>query len=158
MSRHERHQTGQHMTRRVLRGFSPAALRAARNGMSITDLARLARTDRRTLQLWETGRTTPQIDVLRRVCAVLDITIADVIHLDPDRTYPSDLRILAGMTQLELGHAAGLSASTVGMIERGEAEVSAAALDALSTALEVSPATYRAAHTRVRNRPAGEPA
>lgn len=126
--------------------------------MSVTTLARLARVGRRTVQFWESGATSPQVDILRRVCAVLGIAIADVVRLDPSEVYPADLRVLAGMTQPELGRAAQLSTTAIGMIERGEVELTDSALGSIAGVLRVDERVYRAAFERVRQRPAGAPA
>lgn len=144
------------MSRRVLRGFDPQALRSARGDMPVRTLARLARVGRSTVHHWESGGTTPQVDVLKRVCELLNVPISAVVHVDPADAYPADFRVLSGLTQPELGKLAGLSTTTVGYIERGEVELTDAALRALAVALDVAPANYRSAFERVRTRPADE--
>jgi len=98
------------------------------------------------------------VDILRRVCEVLEIPISEVVRLDHDESYPADLRVLAGMTQPELGKAAGLSTAAIGMIERGEVELTQSAVAAVAGALDLDPGDYREAFERVRQRPAGAPA
>lgn len=143
-----------------MRGFDPAAFRQARTdaSLSITDLARLARIGRRTVQGWESGVSSPQVDVLARVCTTLGIEISDVVRLSSDATYPADLRILAGLTQPELGARTGISTSTVGAVERAEVELSAHVSAALADGVGAAEAVYRDAYERARRRPAGEPA
>lgn len=141
------------VSRRVTRGFDPAALRAARGNMPVNTLSRLARTGRVTIYDWENGNASPQIDVLRRVCAALNIPIAAVVHVNPATAYPADLRVLAGLTQPELGREAALSTGAIGRIERGECELTDSALTAIAAVLRVSRTDYRAAFERVRTRP-----
>ncbi|OLT44989.1 hypothetical protein BJF87_23835 [Gordonia sp. CNJ-863] len=139
-----------------MRGFNPDALRAARGEMSVKTLARLARVGRSTVHHWENGSTVPQIDVLRKVCALLGVPIAQIVQVDPATAYPADLRVLAGLTQPELGQKAGLSTATVGYVERGEVELTASTLAALCSALNVPEQTYQAAFERARMRPADD--
>lgn len=156
VSRYGRKRAGDTVSRRVLRGFDPQALRAARGDMPVRTLARLARIGRSTIHHWESGGTTPQIDVLKRVCDLLDVPVSAVVHVDPDDAYPADYRVLCGLTQPELGKLSGLSTTTVGYVERGEVELTDAACGTLAAALGIAPATYRSAFERVRTRPADE--
>lgn len=148
------------VSRRVMRGFDRVALKRAREraDMSIATVARLARVGARTVQNWEAGIHSPQVDMLRRVCEVLNVSISDVVVIDRDATYPADLRVLAGLTQPELGRAAQLSTAAIGTIERAEVELSNAALGAIARALNIDNETYRRAFARARERPAGAPA
>lgn len=148
------------MSRRVLRGFNRAKLLQARDhaGLSRQDLARLARTGRATIDNWENGRTTPQIDVLVRVAAVLKLSIAELIDIPPDQRYPGDLRILRGLTQPQLAAATGLSTTTVGAIERGEVALTKHNAEGIAEALHITESTYCQAYERARTRPPGTPA
>ncbi|WP_262365857.1 helix-turn-helix transcriptional regulator [Gordonia sp. OPL2] len=139
-----------------MRGFSPEALRAARGTMPVRTLARLARVGRSTVHHWESGTTTPQVDVLRKVCELLDVPISTVVQIDPANAYPADLRVLAGLTQPELGREAKLSTATVGYIERGEVELTDSALSTLARALRVTETAYKEAYERARVRPPDE--
>ena len=69
------------MTRRVLRGFNPQAFAEARrrNGISVSDLARLADVTPATIFNWEGGKGTPQVDLLARVMRILDTAIEQVV-------------------------------------------------------------------------------
>ncbi len=62
------------MSRRVMRGFSPDALRQARlnAGLSQTEIARVAKVGTGTVRRWEMGESSPpQVDLLARVVEVL---------------------------------------------------------------------------------------
>ncbi|WP_299577442.1 helix-turn-helix transcriptional regulator [uncultured Williamsia sp.] len=145
------------MSRRVMRGFSPAALREAREAANISqaDLARLAGVGRATLYHWEAGKATPQVDVLVKVVARLGISIADIVRVPVDERFPGDLRVLRGMTQPQLGKAAGVSTAMVGAIERGEVDPTDAVAQAIARELGVTTAELAAAHARAKARPPG---
>lgn len=151
---------GRPVSRRVLRGFDPSAFSQAREaaGMSRKDLARLARTGRATIDNWETGRVTPQIDVLVRAAKALNAPLDTFVSIPPNQRYPGDLRVLRGLTQPQLANATGLSTTTIGSIERGEVTLSDANAQAIAAALKLSPQTYQQAFERVRTRPPGTPA
>lgn len=148
------------MSRRVIRGFSPDALRQARReaGFVQTETARLAKIGTETLRRWESGAASPQVDLLARVVEVLGVTIADVVLVPEDDRYPGDFRVLLGLTQPQLGAKAGLPTQTVSSVERGVVSLSDAAAQKLSAALGISEDELRAAHERARNRPPGAPA
>lgn len=148
------------MSRRILRGFDPSAFSQARQaaGMSRKDLARLARTGRATIDNWETGRVTPQIDVLVRAAKALNATVETFVNIPSNQRYPGDLRVLRGLTQPQLATATGLSTTTIGAIERGEVTLTEANAAAISSALKLSPQAYQQAFERVRTRPPGTPA
>lgn len=143
-----------------MRGFSPAALTQARTraGLSRQDLARLARTGRATIGKWETGCTSPQIDVLTRVAAALHLPVAHFIDLPAKQRYPADWRVLAGMTQPQLATATDLSTTTIGAIERGEVGLPEPTAIRIANTLSTTSDTYRAAYERARTRPPGAPA
>jgi transcriptional regulator with XRE-family HTH domain len=148
------------LSRRILRGFNRATLAQARTaaGLSRQDLARLARTGRATIDNWETGRATPQIDVLVRVAEVLHVRVDTLIDIPTDQRYPGDWRILRGLTQPQLATATGLSTTTIGAIERGEVALSDTNADTIAKELNITATTYRQAYERARTRPPGTPA
>lgn len=158
MSRYE-HRGGSTVSRRVMRGFIPERLREAREiaGFSQGDLARIADVGRTTIYQWENGMATPQIDILARVVRTLDIAMTQVVVIPDDQLFPGDLRVRSGLTQPQLGKAAGLSTTLISAIEHGEVQLAPATADALAQALNVSTDTLVAAHARVRQRPAGSP-
>lgn len=143
-----------------MRGFDRATLTKARTdaGLSRQDLARLARTGRATIDNWETGRSSPQIDVLIRVADVLKLDLETLIRIPHDQRFPGDWRVIRGLTQPQLAAATGLSTTTIGAIERGEVTLADASATTIAAALDITAATYRDAYERSRTRPAGTPA
>lgn len=127
-------------------------------GMSRGDLARFADLAESTLSRWETGIASPQVDGLSKVVKALDLTIADVVQLPEGQRFPSDWRVLKGLTQPELGRLVGLSTTTLGRIERGEAGLTDEAAVKLSTVFAIDVDELRAAYERARRRPPGTPA
>lgn len=143
-----------------MRGFQPDQLEKARRsaGVSQRELARLARLNADTIRRWELGDSSPQVDLLARVTAAIGISIPDVVKVPEGERYPGDWRILRGLTQPQLGAAAGVTTQIVGSIERGEISLSDNVAKRLSAALQISESELRESYERVRNRPAGEPA
>ncbi|GAB4590218.1 helix-turn-helix transcriptional regulator [Nocardia sp. IFM 10818] len=143
------------MTRRKLRGFTPARLAAAieTSGMRRDEIARLADVTTQTLTNWLTGTSTPAVDKLAAVVGVLGLSMRDVLDIDPTRASLADLRVLAGLTQGQLATATGLGEETVGQLERGNARLLDRHAGPLATALAVSVLRVRAAHDIARNRP-----
>ena len=154
---YERHPDGRRMSRRVLRGFDAdtfATLRRER-GFSVSDLARLSGTSLSTIHHWESGRRTPQIDILATVMTVLAAPIDAVVRIEQDQRFPGDWRVMKGLTQPQLAAQAQLPTATVQRIERGEHPLSDANAHTLSRLLGISPQTYRDAYHRARQRPPG---
>lgn len=167
---------GQPVARKVsrssIRGFDPAAFRAAREdaGMSPGDLVRLAGIRAPlTVRRWEAGESTPQIDVLRRAMTAINaeqklreikLTAAsEVIRTDPETRFLSDWRHLQLITQAELAERAGLAdQAVVARLERGELELAADVAARLATSLDIEVSEVRAAHERARARRPGTPA
>ena len=72
------------VSRRVMRGFSPSSLVAARRtaGLSRAELARRAGVGETTIRRWEQSNSSPQVDLLATVVAELGVEIADILpHL-----------------------------------------------------------------------------
>ena len=111
-----------------------------------------------TLYHWESGVSTPTVDILARVVASLGASIEDVVAVPVEERYPADWRILRGLTQPELGKRTGLSTSLVGAIERGEVELTASAAKQLAAGLEIPVKVLFEAHERARTREPGTPA
>ncbi|MGW0022160.1 helix-turn-helix domain-containing protein [Rhodococcus sp. NPDC003382] len=143
-----------------MRGFQPERLAAARRaaGISQRELARLALLNADTIRRWETGDSSPQVDLLARVTAAIGISIADVVTVPEGERYPGDWRVLRGLTQPMLGAAAGVTTQIVGSVERGEISLSDNVAKKLSAALDISEGELRASYERARNRPLGAPA
>ncbi|OKH81398.1 XRE family transcriptional regulator [Mycobacterium sp. SWH-M3] len=148
---------GPRMTRRALRGFSPAAFAAARasRNVSVADLARMANVTHGTIYNWEAGKVTPQVDLLARVMNYLDAPIENVVIIDPDERYPGDWRVIRGMMQPELAAAAGIATTTLRGIEQASAALTDANAEKLAGLLGISADEYRAAYQRCRQRPPG---
>lgn len=148
------------VTRIVIRGWQQAKFVTAfrESGISIGDFSRLAGVTASTVYGWLDGRSVPQVDNLSRAVKILKLKISDVVVTDPAERYISDLRVLAGLTQPQLGKATGISTTTVTRIERGEMQLSDSHAAKLAEHLRVPVEEVRAAHARVRDRPLGTPA
>lgn len=152
------------MSRRVLRGFEPDRLKSVRTkmddgtGWSPADLARMAGISTATIYQWESGRRTPQIDVLAVVAKALGQPISEFVRIPEDKRFPADWRVLSGLTQPALGRLAGIPTVLVGRIERAETPLTDPVVARISTHLGISVEQYRAAYERARCRPPGEPA
>lgn len=147
------------MTRRVLRGFNAQAFTAARHdrGISVSDLSRLAAVSPATVFNWESGKSTPQVDLLARVMRILEAPIEHVVTIPADQRYPGDWRVIKGLTQPELAAAVKMPTTTLRGIERADAALTDANAQRLAEHLDISVAEYRAAYQRARQRPAGAP-
>ncbi|WP_016881272.1 MULTISPECIES: helix-turn-helix domain-containing protein [unclassified Rhodococcus (in: high G+C Gram-positive bacteria)] len=143
-----------------MRGFQPDQLEKARRsaGVSQRELARLARLNADTIRRWELGDSSPQVDLLARVTAAIGVPISDLVKVPEGDRYPGDWRILRGLTQPQLGAAAGVTTQIVGSVERGEISLSDNVARKLSAALQIPESELRASYERVRSRPAGTPA
>ncbi|WP_236739714.1 helix-turn-helix domain-containing protein [Mycobacteroides abscessus] len=147
------------MSRRVLRGFTPARFTALRKSkMSMTDLARITGVAGSTIYAWESGKATPQVDKLAAAMKVLGSPIEDVVLVPRERRFPSDWRVLGGFTQPQLAAAAGIATSTLQTIERGEAILTDERAATLSQLVNTTQDEYRAAWRRARDRPPNTPA
>ncbi|QHE72939.1 helix-turn-helix domain-containing protein [Rhodococcus sp. WAY2] len=136
-----------------LNGFQPHALELARTaaGMSRTTLARALGVDPSTIHNWETSRSHPEPEHLARITEELGISLDRLVVVPRNRRVLADLRILAGLTQRQVAYRAGVSTTTIGKIERGEASLSDRHAAALADALGLDERTIRAAY--LRNRP-----
>ncbi|MDV7246349.1 MULTISPECIES: helix-turn-helix transcriptional regulator [Rhodococcus] len=143
-----------------MRGFQPDQLERARRsaGVSQRELARLARLNADTIRRWELGDSSPQVDLLARVTAAIGVSISDLVKVPEGDRYPGDWRILRGLTQPQLGAAAGVTTQIVGSVERGEISLSDNVARKLSAALQIPESELRASYERVRTRPGGTPA
>ena len=160
------------VSRRILRGFQPAKLQAAiaameHVGLSGPTFARLADISRGTLNNWLTGKTSPTVDRLRQLLQVLaaeqrrhgiaPTTIGDLYEFDREHPMLSDLRVMALLTQPELGKAAGIPTSVVQELEAGTARLMPHHTAKLVAALGVSADQVEQAHRNARHRDAGAP-
>lgn len=154
VSSNERNAT---VSRRVLRGFVPARLTSLREsrGMSRADLARKAGLGGATVQQWEAGTRSPQVDTLALVAKTLGLPISDLVDVPRDQRFPGDWRVLLGLTQPQLGQQVGISTSMIARIERGEVKLTDENARRLAAALEIEVEELVASYERARDRPAG---
>ncbi|HEY5857735.1 MAG TPA: helix-turn-helix transcriptional regulator [Aldersonia sp.] len=143
--------------KRALYGFQPGRLQAARqrSGMSRGELGRLADIDETTILRWETGHGAPQPDLLARTAKILEIELDQLVVIDPAERTLADLRVLAGLTQQQLGSRIGTSYQTVSRVERGQSRLSDTLADRIAGAVGVDRAIVVDAHQRTRTRPPG---
>ncbi|MGW5317805.1 helix-turn-helix domain-containing protein [Nocardia thailandica] len=153
------------MTRRVTRGFDPARLRDARLRhpdpvmRSRAEVARRAGVGVATLQHWENGVKSPQVDKLRAVCQALGIPIERVVVIPEDQLDLSDWRVRRGWLQPELARLAGLSSAHVARLEDGQVvTLPRATADRLAEALDIDVDVVFAAYERGRTRTNTDPA
>lgn len=160
LSTNDAHTHPRRMTRRSLRGFDAAAFATLRrrSGLSADDLATRAGLSFSTIHHWESGRRTPQIDVLARVMDLLQAPIEQVVPIPPQDRYPSDWRVMKGLTQGQLAQRADLSTSTIQRIEDAVLPLPDAHIDLLAGLLDISPDQFRTAYRNARERPPGTPA
>ena len=118
--------------------------------LSVSDVARLADVGQSTLHAWEAGRSTPQIDLLARVIAILKATIEQVVIIGPDQRYPGDWRVLRGITQPELAAGAKIATTTLRGIERADIALTDANAATLAGLLGIGVDEHRAAYPRAR--------
>ncbi|WP_454793836.1 helix-turn-helix transcriptional regulator [Mycolicibacterium lutetiense] len=148
------------MSRAVRRGFRRehfAELLAA-SGMSRGDIARLAEMSPASIHSWIRRGVDPDVERLSRVAKVLEIDMTEFVHVADDECFPSDLRVRAGLTQVQLATAAGVSTTVLSGFERAETRWSERKGSAIAAALGVSLDELHKAWERSRTRPAGTPA
>ncbi len=150
---------GRRVSRRVLRGFSAEKFTAVRicAGLSVSDLARMADVAVSTIHHWEAGTRSPQIDILASVMAVLNAPIEAVVLIAVDHRYPSDWRVMKGLTQPQLAVAAHIPTVTIQRIERADYPLTDKNAETIANALGITVEEYRTAYQRARKRPAGAP-
>lgn len=150
---------GEGVTKRSMRGFDREALTAAREARrwSLARLAREAEIGLSTVRSWEAGTRAPEPDNLAKVAAVLGVPMTSLVSPRGGGPTLADLRILAGLTQPQLGVRTGLSTTSIGALERAEIRLTddraARIAEALQrTLVEVGDA-YRAARERADDVP-----
>ncbi len=140
-----------------MRGFKPQALTAARVAarMTMGDLARLAGVGLTTISGWESGARSPQADLLATVAEVLEVSLAELVHVPASERMLSDLRVLAGLTQPQLAEHIGIATSSLANIERGIKPLSPTNRGRMAAALQVPESIIDAAYERARRRAPG---
>lgn len=152
----DEHRTEQ-VSRRASRGFDRKRFTELRKkrGISRSTLARLAGLSVSTINRWESGSRGPQVNTLKAVADVMGLTMSDLIDVPRDERFPGDWRVLAGLTQPQLGKIAGLETNQISAIERGEIELTEELAGKLAPALGIDAAELRACYERSRTRPEG---
>lgn len=145
------------MSRRVLRGFRPEKVVELREiaGFTRGDLARLVDVSSGAVAKWETGRSTPSVDTLARVAALLHTTVEAFIDIPADERFLGDLRALAGLTQPQLAAETGYSSSTIAQLEKGQARLTPSQAGRIAAAIDSTVPDVQAAYARTRSRPPG---
>ncbi|MBF6137747.1 helix-turn-helix transcriptional regulator [Nocardia otitidiscaviarum] len=152
------------MTRRVTRGFDPAALKHAREANPNPDLRRRAEVARKaeigiaTLQQWEGGQKSPTVNLLARVAQVLGVPMEQLVPIPREQRFLRDWRVLRGWLESELAARTGISGSSIGRLEEGSAALTEENAGRLAEALGITVAEVRASYERARNRDIGAPA
>ncbi|MBY4128050.1 helix-turn-helix domain-containing protein [Rhodococcus fascians] len=142
------------MSRRPLEGFEPSRLLEARlnKGFSQGELALRASVSSASISAWEVGRSTPQVDRLRRVADVLGLEMAELIHIPETELKLANLRELAGWTQAQLAQRAGMSTPLLAALERGHASLTDAVCARVAAQLKLPDAAVAEAFERGRTR------
>lgn len=155
MAHRERRQS---VSRRILQGFNPGALRARRIALKMSrgDLARAAGISVSAVAGWENGHRMPQVDSLAQAAAALECEISAFVDMRPGHRSLADLRILAGLTQPQLGKLVGISTTVISSLERAEAGLSDERAEVLAVALGVDAEAIKAGYAKARNRAPGE--
>lgn len=137
-----------------MRGFNREALTAAREAKewSLARLAREAGIGLSTIRSWETGTRAPEPDNLARAADALGVPMSSLISPRSGGAALADLRILAGLTQPQLGLRTGLSTTSIGALERAEIRLTHHVAGRLAEALELSVAEVDAAYRVARER------
>ena len=93
-------------------------------GLSQEELASALFVTRQTVSNYETGRSAPDLDTLQRVCAVLGVSLSDLMNNPPPKPAPVDSRlwlflgggcVLAVLTALGCLYTAQIKPATAGM-------------------------------------------
>jgi transcriptional regulator with XRE-family HTH domain len=148
------------VSRRVSRGFQRERFHQAveSSELSRADLARLADVSAGTVWSWERRGGSPDIERLSRIAKVLEVDVAEFVCVPDEECMPSDLRLRRGLTQMQLGAAAGLSTTVISGFERADNRWSDRKAELLAPVLGVSVEQLYEAWLRAKKRPGGAPA
>jgi len=137
------------MPRGGVSGFSPEALRRAmqRAEVSAEELATLIGLTRQAVQKWLRGDSSPAPRSLPRIAEALGV---DPAQLTPGATAAprlSDLRVRAGLSQVETAERLGIGATTLRGLEAGtHRELSPELADAIADLYSVTAEEVAGAH------------
>ena len=93
-------------------------------GLSQEELASALFVTRQTVSNYETGRSAPDLDTLQRICAVLGVTLSDLMNDPPPKPAPVSFRlwlflggscVLAVLTALACLYTVQIKPTTAGM-------------------------------------------
>ncbi|MGQ5696352.1 helix-turn-helix domain-containing protein [Rhodococcus erythropolis] len=104
-----------------VRGFRADRLRELRvkAGLTPDDLSVRLGSSRQSVSHWETGRSTPAPPVLRQIAQELDVSISVLVPIPDNRLRMGDLRVRAGLTQIQAAERLGISPTSLAEIEKG---------------------------------------
>lgn len=104
-----------------VRGFRADRLRELRvkAGLTPDDLSVRIGSSRQSVSHWETGRSTPAPPVLKQIADELDVSISVLVPIPDNRLRMGDLRVRAGLTQIQAAEQLGISPTSLGEIEKG---------------------------------------
>lgn len=109
------------MPRSGVRGFRADRLRELRvkAGLTPDDLSVRLGSSRQSVSHWETGRSTPAPPVLKQIAQELDVSISVLVPIPDNRLRMGDLRVRAGLTQIQAAERLGISPTSLAEIEKG---------------------------------------
>ncbi|SCC69246.1 DNA-binding transcriptional regulator, XRE-family HTH domain [Rhodococcus qingshengii] len=109
------------MPRSGVRGFRADRLRELRvkAGLTPDDLSVRIGSSRQSVSHWETGRSTPAPPVLKQIAQELDVSISVLVPIPDNRLRMGDLRVRAGLTQIQAAERLGISPTSLAEIEKG---------------------------------------
>lgn len=104
-----------------VRGFRADRLRELRvkAGLTPDDLSVRLGSSRQSVSHWETGRSTPSPPVLKQIAQELDVSISVLVPIPDNRLRMGDLRVRAGLTQIQAAERLGISPTSLAEIEKG---------------------------------------
>lgn len=104
-----------------VRGFRADRLRELRvkAGLTPDDLSVRLGSSRQSVSHWETGRSTPAPPVLKQIAQELDVSISALVPIPDNRLRMGDLRVRAGLTQIQAAERLGISPTSLAEIEKG---------------------------------------
>ncbi|MBH5141145.1 MULTISPECIES: helix-turn-helix domain-containing protein [Rhodococcus] len=104
-----------------VRGFRADRLRELRvkAGLTPDDLSVRLGSSRQSVSHWETGRSTPAPPVLKQIAQELDVSISVLVPIPDNRLRMGDLRVRAGLTQIQAAERLGISPTSLAEIEKG---------------------------------------
>ena len=104
-----------------VRGFRADRLRELRvkAGLTPDDLSVRIGSSRQSVSHWETGRSTPAPPVLKQIAQELDVSISVLVPIPDNRLRMGDLRVRAGLTQIQAAERLGISPTSLAEIEKG---------------------------------------